>query len=131
MKKNRSSAIIGKIPGVDQIMWSVVLALLPAMIFSIYSFGLDAVFITMTAILSCIVFEFLICRFFFQKKDLTILDGSAVITGILLAFNVPSSVPLWMIVAGSLVAIGIAKMPYGGIGKNIFKAKQTKNKIII
>lgn len=120
MKKNRSSAIIGKIPGVDQIMWSVVLALLPAMIFSIYSFGLDAVFITMTAILSCIVFEFLICRFFFQKKDLTILDGSAVITGILLAFNVPSSVPLWMIVAGSLVAIGIAKMPYGGIGKNIF-----------
>ena len=58
MKKNRSTVIIRKIPGVDQIMWSVVLALLPAMIFSIYSFGLDAVFITMTAILSCIVFEF-------------------------------------------------------------------------
>nr|HPH16704.1 RnfABCDGE type electron transport complex subunit D [Bacteroidales bacterium] len=59
-------------------------------------------------------------KFLFKRTDFSVKDGSAVITGMLLAFNVPSSVPWWMIIIGSVVAIGIAKMSFGGIGNNIF-----------
>ncbi len=105
---------------VKKIMWSVVLALLPAMFVSFWYFGLDAVIITLTAVVSCIAFEYLIQKLFFKDQFITITDGSAIITGILLAFNVPSSLPLWQMVIGSFVAIGIAKMTYGGLGKNLF-----------
>lgn len=102
-----------------KIMWGVVIAMLPAMLVSFWYFGLPAIIITLTAVISCLVFEYLIQKFLL-KQNPTITDGTAVITGMLLAFNVPSSLPLWQMVIGALVAIGIAKMSYGGLGKNPF-----------
>jgi len=116
----QSSTHIKSDHSANKIMWNVVIALMPAMLVSFYFFGLSAVLVTITSVVSCVLFEYLIQRFFFDKKEITVTDGTAVITGILLAFNLPSSLPLWMITIGSLVAIGIAKMSYGGIGKNIF-----------
>ncbi|MDD3876468.1 MAG: RnfABCDGE type electron transport complex subunit D [Bacteroidales bacterium] len=110
------------IKGVDnvkKIMYGVVIAMIPAMLISFYFFGLGAIKVTLVAIASCLLFEFLIQRFLLKGKT-TINDGSAIITGILLSFNVPSSMPSWMIIIGSLVAIGIAKMSFGGLGKNPF-----------
>jgi len=104
---------------VKKIMWGVVLALIPAMFVSFWYFGLPAIVVTLTAIISCLVFEYLIQKFLLKETP-TITDGSAVITGILLAFNVPSGLPLWQMIIGSLVAIGIAKMSFGGLGKNPF-----------
>ncbi len=105
---------------VKKIMWGVVLALLPAMFVSFWYFGTDAILVTLTAIISCVAFEFLIQKLFFKNQNVTVTDGSAVITGILLAFNVPANLPLWEMVIGSFVAIAIAKMSYGGLGKNPF-----------
>lgn len=104
---------------VKKIMWGVVIALLPSLIVSYWYFGMSAIILTLVAILSCLVFEYAIQRFFY-KGPTTISDGSAVITGMLLAFNVPSNLPIWEIVVGSLVAIGVAKMTYGGLGRNPF-----------
>jgi len=102
-----------------KLMYDVVIALVPAFLVSLYVFGLGALIVTSVAIISCIVFEYLIQKFIL-KTEITILDGSALITGILLAFNVPSNLPIWMIIVGSLVAIGIAKLSFGGLGYNIF-----------
>jgi electron transport complex protein RnfD len=102
-----------------KIMYDVVLALLPAFLVSLYVFGLSAFIVTAVAIGSCLVFEYVIQRYLL-KTEVTIMDGSALITGILLAFNLPSSLPIWMVVVGSFVAIGIAKLSFGGLGYNIF-----------
>ncbi len=102
-----------------KIMWGVVIALVPTMLVSFWYFGLGAVYITLTSVLACVLFEFLIQKYLL-KGNSTITDGSAVITGILLALNVPSNLPIWMIIVGALVAIGVAKMTYGGLGKNPF-----------
>ncbi len=104
---------------VKKIMWGVIIAMIPAMLHSFYYFGIGAIIITSTAILSCLFFEYFIQKYLL-KGELSITDGSAIITGILLAFNVPSNLPWWEIVIGSLVAIGVAKMTFGGLGKNIF-----------
>lgn len=104
---------------VNKIMFSVILALLPAFVWSVVMFGLDAVRVTLLAVAACVAFEFLIQKYILQKAP-QITDGSAVLTGVLLAFNVPASIPSWMIIVGALVAIGIAKMPYGGLGNNPF-----------
>lgn len=104
---------------VKKIMWGVVIALVPAMLVSFWYFGLPAIILTLVSVLSCVAFEYLIQKFLL-KTEPTITDGSAIITGLLLAFNVPSSLPVWQIVIGALVAIGIAKMSYGGLGKNPF-----------
>ena len=76
--------------------------------------------VTLTSVAACMLFEWLISRFLMGRKELTILDGSAILTGLLLALNVPSTLPLWIIVIGALVAIGIGKMSFGGLGSNIF-----------
>jgi len=102
-----------------KLMLGVVIALVPALITSIYFFGLGAIIVTLTAILSCVIFEYLIQRFIL-KKPLSINDGSAVVTGLLLAFNLPSNIPLFIIILGSLVSIGVAKMTFGGLGNNPF-----------
>lgn len=102
-----------------KIMWGVVIALVPTMLVSFWYFGLGAVYITLTSVLACVLFEFLIQKYLL-KGNSTITDGSAIITGILLALNVPSNLPIWMIIVGALVAIGVAKMTYGGLGKNPF-----------
>ncbi len=104
---------------VKKLMYGVLIALLPTLFVSIYFFGLGAVIVTLTAVLSAVVFEYLITRFFL-KQEPTIRDGSAVITGLLLAFNVPSNLPIWIIIIGSFVAIAIAKMSFGGLGANPF-----------
>jgi electron transport complex protein RnfD len=100
-------------------MYDVVIALVPAFLVSIYVFGIGALIVTAVAVISCLLFEYLIQKYLL-KTEPTIGDGSALITGILLAFNLPSDLPIWMIITGSLVAIGIAKLSFGGLGFNIF-----------
>ena len=102
-----------------KLMYDVVIALIPAFLVSLYVFGIGALIVTAVAVISCILFEFLIQKYLL-KAAVTINDGSALLTGILLAFNLPSNLPIWMIIVGSLVAIGVAKMSFGGLGKNIF-----------
>lgn len=100
-------------------MYDVLIALIPAFLVSIYVFGIAAFFVTAVAVASCVFFEFVIQKYLL-KIEITITDGSALLTGVLLAFNLPSNLPIWMIIVGSLVAIGIAKSSFGGLGFNIF-----------
>ena len=102
-----------------KIMYSVIIALIPAFLFSIYFFGFDAVRVTFISVAACVLVEWLIQKFLI-KGPCTIADGSAIITGILLAFNLPSNIPAWMVIIGSIVAIGIGKMSFGGLGNNPF-----------
>ena len=102
-----------------KIMYSVIIALMPAFLFSIYYFGFNAVRVTLISVAACVLVEWLIQKFLI-KGPCTIADGSAIITGILLAFNLPSNIPAWMIIVGSIVAIGIGKMSFGGLGNNPF-----------
>ena len=105
---------------VQKNMYGVCIALLPAMLASFYFFGLGAVAVMLTSILACVFFEWAITKFVLKRERLTILDGSAILTGMLLAFNLPSNLPLWIIVLGALFAIGVGKMTFGGLGQNIF-----------
>ena len=100
-------------------MLNVILALVPAYLVSLYYFGLGALIVSLTAMVSCVLFEYLIQRFLI-KGEATIWNGSALLTGLLLAFNLPSNLPLHIVVIGALVAIGIGKMSFGGLGNNIF-----------
>ncbi|MGP1514646.1 MAG: RnfABCDGE type electron transport complex subunit D [Bacteroidales bacterium] len=102
-----------------KIMWNVVVALLPAFLVAIYYFGISALLVTFVSVASCMFFEWLIGKYLLKTEN-TVLDGSAVITGILLAFNLPSTIPLWMVIIGALVGIGVGKMTFGGLGKNPF-----------
>ena len=104
---------------VPKIMYGVVYAMIPAMLVSFYFFGLGAVRVIAVSILACLFFEWVIQKYII-KGPLTITDGSAIVTGILLAFNVPSNLPTWIIIIGAFIAIGMAKMTFGGLGKNPF-----------
>lgn len=104
---------------IQKIMWGVVIALAPVLLVSIWYFGIGAILITAIAVVSCILTEYLIQRYFL-KEEPTLSDGSAVITGLLLAMNVPSNLPWWMVIIGSIIAIAVAKMSFGGLGKNPF-----------
>lgn len=104
---------------VNRRMWNVVVALMPALAVAIWTFGLPALWTTLTCIAACLLTEWAITRFMFHRQC-TLSNGSALITGILLAFNLPSILPWWMAVTGSIVAIGIAKMSFGGLGCNIW-----------
>lgn len=103
----------------QKIMRDVLLALTPALIFSIVVFGWSALMVTCVSVASCVLFEFLIQKFLLRGPH-TIGDLSAVVTGVLLAFNVPASLPWWIVVIGAFVSIAIAKMTFGGLGKNPF-----------
>jgi len=103
---------------VRRIMWAVVIALVPAGAAGVYIFGLRALYVILTCLLSAVVFEAAVQKF--TKRKVTVLDGSAVITGLLLAYNLPSGVPLWIAVLGTFFAIVIAKHAFGGLGRNIF-----------
>lgn len=103
----------------SQCMYNVIIALLPAFAVSLYFFGVGALIVTLTSILSCIVVEYLIQKFLLKEKP-TIGDGSAILTGLLLGFNLPSNLPVWIVIIGSVVAIGITKMAFGGLGNNLF-----------
>ena len=104
---------------IEKNMYGVLIALVPTFIFSIVFFGLGAILVTLTSVVACLVFEYVIQKYLMKQRP-TIWDGSAIITGVLLAFNLPSSLPLWIVVIGALVAIGIGKMSFGGLGNNIF-----------
>lgn len=104
---------------VKKLMYGVLIALLPTFFVSIYFFGLGAIIVTLASVLSAVAFEYLITKFML-KKEPTIIDGSAVLTGLLLAFNVPSNLPIWIIIIGAFVAIAIGKMSFGGLGTNPF-----------
>lgn len=104
---------------VKKMMYHVVIALIPALLLSFYVFGLGAIIVTVVAIASCLLFEFLIQKYLMKIKT-TIDDGSALLTGLLLALNVPSGLPIWMVIIGGFVAIGIGKLSFGGLGANIF-----------
>lgn len=98
------------------LMTDVCIALLPALVVSVVTFGWRALVITVATVLSCLFFEWLYCKLL--HKPATIGDMSAVVTGILLAFNVPVSAPLWMPVIGGAFSVIIVKMLFGGLGKN-------------
>lgn len=98
------------------IMLDVIIALIPSLIASVIYFGFRSLLITAVAVVSCVLFEFLSRKV--MKRENTIGDLSAVVTGILLAFNLPSTLPIWMVVLGSLVAIVVVKQLFGGIGQN-------------
>ena len=101
-------------------MWCVVLALVPALLVSLFYFGIGSAIVCATSVASCVLFEWAITKYILRRERNTIVDGSAVITGLLLGFNLPSNLPIWMIIAGALFAIGIAKMTFGGLGNNPF-----------
>ncbi len=104
---------------VQKIMFRVSLALLPALGWSIFVFGWDALRVTLLAVLASVGFEYLIQRYIMKVKP-SVTDGSALVTGLLLAFNVPANLPWWIIIIGAMVSIGIGKLSFGGLGANIF-----------
>lgn len=102
-----------------RLMWMVVAAMIPALLVALWTFGVPALIITLICVGSCLLTEWLITHFM-MRKPVTIFEGSALITGLLLAFNLPSILPWWMAVIGSVVAIAIGKMSFGGLGCNIW-----------
>jgi electron transport complex protein RnfD len=104
---------------VSKIMLGVIIALIPAVLVSLYFYGLGALRVLVLAVGASMLFEFLIQKYLI-KGEYSLRDYSAMLTGILLALNVPSSLPTYMVIIGALVAIGMGKMSFGGIGKNIF-----------
>lgn len=101
-------------------MYGVLIALIPALLVSFFAFGLGAVLVTLTSVAACLFFEWAITKYILKRDGNTLMDGSAALTGVLLAFNLPSNLPVWMVVIGALVAIGIGKMSFGGLGQNPF-----------
>ncbi len=104
---------------VPKLMYGVLIALLPAFLVSLYVFGIGALIITLTAMVSCLAFEYLIQKYLLKVTP-SISDGSALITGILLAFCLPANLPIWLVILGSFVAIAVGKMSFGGLGNNPF-----------
>ena len=101
-------------------MYGVIIALLPALLVSFYFFGLGSVVVLSTSVAACVLLEWAINKFMLKNPRNTVLDGSAVLTGLLLGFNLPSNLPIWIIIIGAIFAIGFAKMPFGGLGNNLF-----------
>jgi electron transport complex protein RnfD len=105
----------------NRIMYDVVIALLPAAIFSIYLFGYNSLYVILLTIASSLLFEAAIL--WIRKKEhivKTTFDGSVLITGLLLALNLPPGSPFWLILAGSFIAVVVTKHTFGGLGYNIF-----------
>lgn len=103
---------------VDDVMYDVIIALLPALLAACYFFGIRAIVVTAVSILSCMVTEF-VCQKL-MKQDVQIFDGSAIITGILYAFVIPPYMSLVYVIVGAVVSIALGKMVFGGLGHNIF-----------
>ncbi len=107
----------------------VCLSLLPAAIASVYIFGLRSLFVMLTSVIACLVTELVSNKVF--GKAQTVSDGSAVVTGILLAFTLPPSTPLWMTAVGGFMAIFVAKQLFGGLGYNIFNPALAARAILL
>ncbi|MDE6555945.1 MAG: RnfABCDGE type electron transport complex subunit D [Duncaniella sp.] len=104
---------------VSGLMGHVIIALIPAVLVALYYFGLGAAIVICTSIIGCVAAEYLITRYVMGRRP-DIRNLSAVLTGLLLALNVPSNLPIWIILIGCVVAIGIGKLSFGGLGCNIF-----------
>lgn len=104
---------------VRRIMWDVIFAMIPALLVALWTFGIPALIIVMVCVATAMLTEWAIDRWMLRRSS-TWLDGSAIITGLLLAFNLPSILPWWMAMIGAVVAIGIGKMSFGGLGCNIW-----------
>lgn len=104
---------------INRCMWNVVAALMPALAVAIWTFGFPALRVTLVSVAACLATEWAITRFLLHRPC-SLANGSALITGILLAFNLPSILPWWMVAIGAAVAIGIGKMSFGGLGCNIW-----------
>lgn len=100
-------------------MQDVLIALAPSMLVAVYFYGLSAIKLLLVGVIACMGVEFLIQKYLMRTK-VTVTDLSAAVTGVLLALNLPPTAPWWVIVIGSVVAIGVAKMTFGGLGHNIF-----------
>jgi len=118
--------IKGNIP---RMMWDVAIALVPATIASVYFFGSKAIYVILVTTFSALITEALIQKL--CKKPVTIFDGSAVVTGILLGFNLPPGIPLWMAGVGGAIAISIGKQAFGGLGHNIFNPALVARTILL
>ncbi len=121
MKNNlivSGSPHIHKKESVSRIMWTVAVSLIPAGVAGVIIFGLDALWVTLVTVIAAVLSEWAFG--IFTKRKITVLDGSAVITGILLAFNLPSGVPLWLPAVGAVFSIAVGKQVFGGLGQNIF-----------
>ena len=101
-------------------MYGVIIALLPALLVSFWFFGIGSAIVCATSVIACVLFEWAINKFILGRQQNSVLDGSAALTGLLLGFNLPSNLPIWIIIIGALVAIGVGKMSFGGLGQNIF-----------
>ncbi len=101
-------------------MYGVVIALVPALLVSFLYFGLGSAIVCVTSVAACVVFEWAINKYLLKNSSCTVCDGSAILTGLLLGFNLPSNLPVWIVIIGALVAIGVGKMTFGGLGSNLF-----------
>jgi electron transport complex protein RnfD len=110
-------------------MWSVVIALIPVFIASLVFFGANALLLITLSVSVCVLTEYAIRKL--RRRDTTIQDGSAVITGLLLAFCVPPTLPWWMIVVGAFLAIALGKEIFGGLGMNIFNPALISRAILL
>lgn len=116
--KNKPAPFVKVKVSTPMIMWMVVLALLPISINAVRVFGISSFWIILSAIISAVLTEIIICKM--RKKVISVDDGSAVITGLLLGLSLPPTVPLYLPIVGSIVAIALIKMIFGGLGNNIF-----------
>lgn len=103
----------------SSIMRDVIIALCPAIIISVLFYGWSELLILAVSVASCLLLEWAVTKWMLRKPS-TIGDLSAVVTALLLAMNLPATTPWWIVVIGAIVAIGVAKMSFGGIGQNIF-----------
>ena len=113
-----TSPHLHKKESVSQIMWLVVVSLIPAGVVGVFIFGLSALWVILLGIISALITEGVLGLF--TKRKVTLLDGSAFLTGLLLAYNLPPKVPFWLPIVGSFFAIAIGKQVFGGLGQNIF-----------
>jgi Na+-translocating ferredoxin:NAD+ oxidoreductase subunit D len=113
-----SSPHINKGISTDTIMRNVVYALLPVVLFAIFSFGINALFVILASLVACVGTEHLLCVW--SGKPSTISDGSAVITGLLLGLTLPPIFPIWMTIIGGILSIALGKFVFGGLGSNPF-----------
>lgn len=102
---------------VERNMFGVVIALIPALLVSFLYFGLGSVVVCLTSVAACMFFEWAISKYMLSQEP-SLTDGSAIVTGLLPGMNLPSNLPLWIIIIGALVAIGVGKMSFGGLGHN-------------
>lgn len=105
---------------VQKNMYWVIIALVPALICSFISFGMGAIITTAISVAACVLTEWAINKFLLGSDKCTVCDGSAALTGILLAFNMPSNIAPWIVIIGAVFAIGVVKMTFGGLGCNLF-----------